>query len=222
MEGLWKIEKDEGMSKKIKKVTMNGVDLFLRDGKWSTITGRLVIYDSALEPTLKDGMITVEYEPEMVRCDHWGAPGCFEECPCYSDHEHTSDFCDGGCEAGYPQRCIPNAPGCVDTHPKPVEPKVDEVEEIEEVPIEEHNGNLMVYGATSGYNIQCDVRFRGYKFADGYIGTSLWRRIGGFGNEIEHAVSVLMAKGLNATHQARAGSPSPECAGSPLDSERKA
>jgi len=107
------------MSEKIKKVTMNGVELFLRDGKWSTISGRLVIYDTALEPTLKDGLITVEYEPEMVRCDHWGSPRCSSHCTCYEEHEHTAVVCDGGCEAHYAQKCIPDAPGWAATHPKP-------------------------------------------------------------------------------------------------------
>ena len=193
------------MSKKIKRVTMNGVELFLKDGQWKTMTGRLVVYDTALEQTINDGLITVAHE--MVRCDHWGAPGCSIHCPCYSDHEHVSIICDGGCQADYPHKCSPNAPGWAATHPiKAVEEKVDEkvapkveekVEEVVEFPIEERTGNLVVYGSSTSYNIQCDVRFRGYKFADGYIGTSLWRRIGGFGNEIEHAVSVLMAKGRN-------------------------
>lgn len=107
------------MSKKIKRVWMNGVELVLSGGWWMTKAGAMGVHDANLNKTVAAGLITVEYEPEMVRCDHWGAPWCIgKECRDYEAHAPTKECAEDRCyNSDSKVKCIPNAPGWAATHP---------------------------------------------------------------------------------------------------------
>lgn len=103
------------MTKKIKRVTMNGVSLKYSGGVWWHNSE--LVFENArdFDRFVAAGLITVEYEPDLVRCDHWGAPGCSDTCGHFLPHlEYQSCTSKQSCiysRGTVACTCIPNAPG---------------------------------------------------------------------------------------------------------------
>ena len=111
--------------RKIKRVTMNGVKLRLDGhGNWRGGAIPMAAGESQLQDLERNGLVTIEYEPELVRCDHWGAPNCQPGCHHYTNHENSS-HCVGENDCyGSVCTCIPNAPGWAAGHEVKL-PKID-------------------------------------------------------------------------------------------------
>lgn len=114
------------MSKKIKSVKMNGVELRNRGDYYSDNDSLMYVMNANIAGLEKAGLVTIEYEPEMVRCSHWGALNCIgEQCEDYMPHVTNSDCSRVYCL--YVRKyvtCTPNAPGWAAGHEIKL-PKID-------------------------------------------------------------------------------------------------